>query len=197
MVNLVAVTRNKGKMAEIRKLAPDSFVISDLSSLDFTNEIPETGDTFAQNASQKAQLIHKTYGVNCLADDSGLEVKALDGRPGIFSARYAGPGATDLENMNKLLKEMDGKSDRTARFVCVISLIINNKEYFFDGTLDGSIAISPTGTNGFGYDPVFIPVGDNRTLATYLPEEKNRISHRAKAFAALRNFLRTIELTDK
>ena len=192
MVDIFISSTNKGKLNEIRKMVPEGFVFKGLSDLGFEGEIPETGLTFEENARQKATFVAEKYQINCLSDDSGLEVAALGGAPGVYSARYAGPQATDQQNVEKLMREMAGNVERKARFVCFMCLIINEKEYIFEGELQGRIAESPRGQSGFGYDPVFIPEGDTRTLAEMTIEEKNRISHRAKAMASLGEFLKTL-----
>lgn len=189
MVELVVATRNKGKLAELRKMMPQGYLIRGLDDIGCSEEIPETGSSFEENALQKVRFIASKYHCNCLADDSGLEVAALNGAPGIFSARYAGPGATDQDNIRKLLGDLNGETDRSARFVCCIALIINNKEVVFRGEFPGVVSEFPVGNEGFGYDPIFIPSGSQKTLAEHSPEEKNRISHRAVAMMKLAAFL--------
>jgi XTP/dITP diphosphohydrolase len=187
-MKLVMVTRNKGKLAEIRNLLPPGFETIDLNEIGFTALIPETGNSFSQNALQKALLVHDFCRLDCISDDSGLEVDALGGRPGIHSARFAGAGATDFHNNLKLLQELDGVSNRKARFVCFIALIYKGIQHTFEGYLQGEIATSLEGTNGFGYDPVFIPAGFDKTLAVLGMDVKNQISHRKQALGKLIEF---------
>lgn len=189
MIEIVVATSNNHKLQEIRKILPESFKISGMSDIGCTDEIPETGATFHENALQKARYLYEKYKVTCLADDSGLEVNAIDGRPGVHSARYAGPQADSERNLSKLLVEMQGKADRTAQFITVLALISEGREYLFEGTVKGRITETPHGTGGFGYDPVFIPNGYEVTFSEMPPEEKNRISHRAIALGKLKDFL--------
>jgi XTP/dITP diphosphohydrolase len=152
-------------------------------------EIEENADSLEGNASLKAKFINNTYGFDCFADDTGLEIEALDGRPGVYSARYAGEPPDFFANQVKVLKEMEGISKRKARFRTIIALIINNIEYQFEGIIDGEIAEQPKGSGGFGYDPIFIPNGHTITFAEMSLEQKNKISHRAKAIEKLAFFL--------
>lgn len=162
-----------------------------LSSADigFTEEVDETGDTFEENAELKAEALYNFSGKPCFADDSGLEVKALKKQPGVKSARYAGEPVNHQKNTELLLRNLDGKKDRSARFVTLICLKTADKTLFFEGEVKGSIATEPRGTNGFGYDPVFIPEGETRTFAEMSSEEKNAISHRKNAVNKLLDFL--------
>ena len=193
MKKIIIATRNKGKIREFRDFF-QTFHIEVRSLLDFNDELPEieeTGDTFEQNAAIKAERIAEYLKQPVLADDSGLVVDALHGEPGIYSARYAGEGSTDEENYQKLLKKMQHvpKDERTARFVCVLAIHIPEEEtVFYEGYCEGEIAFAPSGENGFGYDPVFIPKGFDCTMAELSPEEKNKISHRKHAFDQLTNW---------
>lgn len=186
---LLFVTNNAHKLSEIRQIAGNQMEILSLADTGFSGEIEETAPDLEGNALQKARFIHNLYGLNCFADDTGLEVDALDGAPGVLSARYAGIKATYADNVNKLLTEMEGKTQRTARFRTVIALIINNKEYLFEGRIEGTISLSTSGDEGFGYDPVFVPQGYTQTFAELPAAEKNRISHRGLAVEKLMQFL--------
>jgi XTP/dITP diphosphohydrolase len=190
---LVFATHNANKAKEIQHLVGDRFMIRTLTDIGCTEDIPETGSTLEENASIKSRYVYDTYGLNCFADDTGLEVKALDGAPGVYSARYAGDARNDNANMDLLLQRLQHNAQRDARFRTVISLRINGTETLFEGELTGRIRESKAGSNGFGYDPVFEPHGDDRSLAQMELAEKNSISHRAKAFARLIAFLKTGE----
>ena len=191
MLKVLAATNNAHKVEEFKNLL--GFIQLDIMQpKDFDNfpEIIESGDTFEENASIKALESSNFAKLPAFADDSGLVVDALDGRPGIYSARYAGEDATDSERMAKLLEELDGKENRTARFVCVIAVAINGKVIkTFRGEVEGNIAQSPQGENGFGYDPIFIPVGYEKSFAQLGSEIKDTISHRAKAMKAAKEFI--------
>ena len=165
------------------------FYVAGLADMGCFEDIPETGATLEENASIKSQYVVDRFHTDCFADDTGLEVDALDGRPGVYSARYAGEGATYEKNVDKLLEELDGKTIRTARFRTVISLILNGKEYLFDGVVEGRIIEERRGGSGFGYDPVFVPNGYEQTFAEMEPELKNKISHRAIATQKFANFI--------
>jgi len=199
---LVIATRNRGKLLELRAMICDlPLVLLDLHSFPLVQTIPETGTTFAENASLKAAGYAVQIGDMTLADDSGLEVDALGGAPGVLSARYAGKGASDAERVGKLLTELSPvkSAERTARFVSVIAIadragaILNVSQ----GVCEGRIAVTPRGRNGFGYDPVFIPRGFDQTFAELPPLLKNRISHRGKALAAVTNFLRCLTVSSR
>lgn len=189
-MEIVVATSNNHKLQELRKILPESFKISGMREIGCVDEIPETGATFRENALQKARYLFEKYHVTCLADDSGLEVQALNGRPGVLSARYAGPDADSSGNMARLLSEMKGFTDRSARFVTVLALILNGKEYLFEGVINGKITETPSGNGGFGYDPVFIPDGYTMTFSEMTSEQKNSISHRAMAARRLNDFLK-------
>ncbi|HOW30916.1 MAG TPA: non-canonical purine NTP diphosphatase [Bacteroidales bacterium] len=190
MKEIVFATNNKHKLEEIRHLAGDHFVIKSLAEIGCYDDIPETADTLQGNALIKARYIKNKFGLDCFADDTGLEVDALGGRPGVFSARYAGDGHDFMANMVKLLDELNGITNRTARFRTVIVLITGDKEYFFEGHVNGTIISEMRGAKGFGYDPVFVPDGYDTTFAQMSLAEKNTISHRAIAAGKLALFLK-------
>ena len=178
------------KLEEIRAILGDKVEILSLNDIDCHADIPETADTLQGNAALKAQYIYENYGLDCFADDTGLEVEALNGAPGIYSARYAGGEGHDSEaNMKKLLSEMQDKDNRKARFSTVICLIEGGKEHFFEGIVNGSIIRERRGGAGFGYDPVFMPDGYSETFAEMGNDEKNKISHRARAVQKLCEYL--------
>ncbi len=163
--------------------------LSGLDDIGCHEEIPEPYDTLEENAMAKARHVFSHYGKNCFADDTGLEVEALNGQPGVMSARYAGPEKNSRANMDKLLRELDGVSNRKARFRTVIALILDGKEYFFEGIVNGTIIREARGSRGFGYDPVFIPEGYEQTFGELDAATKNRISHRYAAIKKLADFL--------
>lgn len=188
---LVFATNNTHKLREIKEIVGDHFEIIRPADLGITEEIPETGHTLAENALQKATFIHSRTGLNCFADDTGLEVDALNGDPGVYSARYAGNQASFEDNMNKLLAQMEGKGDRKARFRTVIALILDGEHYFFEGAVEGEILARKSGHGGFGYDPVFQPSGYQTSFAQMDPEVKNTISHRGISVRKLADFLQS------
>lgn len=189
-MKLVFATNNKHKLDEVRKITSHHPVeIVSLAEINCFDDIPETADTLEGNAFQKAHYIQEKFGLNCFADDTGLEVEALNNAPGVYSARYAGPGHDSEANMKKLLHEMEGKENRKARFRTVIALVWNGKTYTFDGIVNGTITTTKRGENGFGYDPIFIPEGYDQTFAELGDNIKNQISHRAKAVEKLDEFL--------
>jgi XTP/dITP diphosphohydrolase len=191
MIELVFATNNKNKLQEVRAILADKITIRSLSDINCEEDIPETGATFHENASQKSHYIVEHYRKNCFADDSGLEVETLNNEPGVYSARYS--GSRDMEqNMDLILKNLTGKSNRKAAFITVISLILGGEEYFFEGRINGEIIEERRGSKGFGYDPIFIPEGYDRTFAEMTEEEKNAISHRAIAVKKLVDFLLAI-----
>jgi XTP/dITP diphosphohydrolase len=194
-VKLVFATNNKHKLEEIRKILPASIELLTLKDIGCTDALPETGNTFEKNALQKARYIHDKYGHDCFADDSGLEVNALHGRPGVYSARYAGNENDSTANITKLLTELKLEENRRAKFRTVIALMIGEEVNYFEGSIDGEITLSVRGKNGFGYDPVFVPEGFHVTFAEMAPELKNRISHRAIAVNKLGEFLSKINLS--
>ena len=188
-MELVFATNNKHKVKEITDLLDDNFRILGLADLNITEDIPEEADTLEENALFKARFVHEKTGRNVFADDTGLEVTALGGAPGVYSARYAGENKSFDDNIEKLLREMKGANDRSARFRTVIALILDGTEYLFEGTVEGEILKERRGTGGFGYDPVFLATGYDRTFAEIPLGEKNKISHRAKAMRQLLDFL--------
>ena len=189
MKTLVFATNNLHKLEEVRDILGGSFRIASLKEIGCTDDIPETAETLEGNALQKARYVKDKFGYDCFADDTGLEVEALGGAPGVFSARYAGPGHDSEANMQKLLKELEGKTNRQAQFRTVVALILEGREYTFEGIVRGTILTERRGTAGFGYDPVFVPEGYAETFAEMGSEEKNRISHRARAVQKLADFL--------
>lgn len=194
-MKLVFATNNKHKLDEVRKItAQHNIEVVSLADIHCHDEIPETADTLEGNALQKAQYIQDKFGLDCFADDTGLEVEALDNAPGVYSARYGGPGHDSEANMQKLLQEMEGKTNRKARFRTVIALIIGDKQYCFSGIVNGTITTEKKGENGFGYDPIFIPEGYEQTFAELGDFVKNKISHRAKAVEQLDHFLANLNL---
>ena len=190
MKNIVFATNNKNKLQEIRAIAGGEYNILSLSEIDCHDDIPETADTLEGNAMLKARWVKDRYGYDCFADDTGLEVEALDGRPGVYSARYAGKDCNSERNIDKLLAELEDKSCRKARFRTVIALIEGADSREFEGIIEGEIATERHGEGGFGYDKVFVPAGSSRTFAEMQAAEKNAISHRAIATARLIDYLK-------
>jgi XTP/dITP diphosphohydrolase len=191
---LIFATNNENKVKEIKKILPENFHVLSLSDINITQDIPETGETLKENALQKARFVYQLTGKNCFSDDTGLEVEALNGAPGVYSARYAGEDKDANKNMDKLLVELQGVKNRRAMFTTVIALILNGKEYLFEGNVKGEIALKKSGNKGFGYDPVFIPDAyAPNTFADISLDEKNKISHRAQAVKQLVNFLSTVK----
>lgn len=186
---LVFATNNAHKIAEISAILGEKFQLVSLRELNCFEDIPETCNTFQGNALQKAHYVSDKFGVDCFADDSGLEVEVLNGEPGVFSARYAGDGHDSEANMCKLLQKLEGNSHRRAQFRTVIALLLKGKEYLFEGIITGTIIEEKRGTNGFGYDPIFIPDGYDKTFAELGDNIKNKISHRAIAINKLVDFL--------
>jgi XTP/dITP diphosphohydrolase len=189
-MELIFATANKHKLSEAQAILGNGFSLVVPSQLGLTGEIPETADTLKENALMKAKFLWDKFGRPCFADDTGLEVDFLNGRPGVYSARYAGIEADPVKNMQKLLKELNGANCRKARFVTVVALILDeNRIFLFEGALEGSILEVSSGCGGFGYDPLFMPEGYSKTLAELSAEEKNRISHRGIAMRKLSDFL--------
>lgn len=187
---LLFASANRHKVEEIRQILPADYRLSGLNDYSIHEEIPEPFDTFEANATAKASYVYQKTGIPCFADDSGLVVDALDGRPGVLSARYAGEQKSSEENVRKVLSELAGKQDRAARFIAVIAYQPNEKDVFlFRGSIEGTITNAPLGTGGFGYDPVFIPAGFDLTFAELPPALKNQISHRAIAMKLFIHFL--------
>lgn len=182
-------TNNQKKIEEVKAALGPEFELVSLQEIGCEEELPETGDTLDHNAFQKARYVKEHFGVDCFADDTGLEVEALDGAPGVYSGRFAGEPRSDERNIDLLLKKLEGKTNRKARFRTVIALILKEKEYQFEGIAEGEILHQRVGERGFGYDPVFKPVGFDRTFAELSLREKNEISHRGKAVKALIEFL--------
>lgn len=197
-MEIVFATGNQHKVVEAQKALGDSFALIMPKELGLTVDIPEDGDTLEKNAIQKAEYLWNKFGKNCFADDTGLEVDALGGAPGVYTARYAGPDKGSDANMEKLLAELsavearEGNISRTARFRTVVALIMNGELKTFEGVMEGEIARARSGSEGFGYDPVFIPQGYNCTIAEISLDEKNAISHRGKAMRALAEYLNTL-----
>ncbi|NLU38552.1 MAG: non-canonical purine NTP diphosphatase [Bacteroidales bacterium] len=190
MIKLVFATNNQHKIYEVRNMLGENFELVSLDDIGCTEEIAETSKTLEGNASQKAHYIYDNYGLNCFADDTGLEVEALGMAPGVYSARYAGPQRNSIDNMNRLLAELDKIKNRKARFRTVISLIINGNEMLFEGIVDGEILHQPIGQLGFGYDPIFRPEGFSTSFAEMDLVLKNSISHRGRAFEKLIHYLK-------
>lgn len=186
---LVFATNNAHKLEEVKEVVGDRFVILSLNDIGCHEDIEEIGTTLEENALIKVRYVKDHYGFDCFGDDTGLEVEALGGAPGVYSARYAGHGHDSVANMNKLLSEMQGKDNRKACFRSVIALIYEGKEYLFEGRIDGRIIEEVRGQGGFGYDPVFVPKAYEKTFAELGKEIKNSISHRAIAVKALCDFL--------
>jgi XTP/dITP diphosphohydrolase len=191
-MKIVFASNNQNKILEIQSMLPNSIEILSLESIGCFEEIPETSDTIEGNAILKANYVLQNYGFDCFADDTGLEVEALNGEPGVYSARYAGEQKNADENMNKLLTELSDKTNRNAQFKTVIALNLKEKQYLFTGIASGEIIKKKIGTEGFGYDPIFKPTGYEETFAQLSLKVKNEISHRGKATKALLEFLQNI-----
>lgn len=189
MRKIIFATNNKHKLEEVQDILSDKFQVLGLRDIGFSGDIPETGKTLEENASIKSRFVFEKYGLDCFSDDTGLEIKALEGRPGVYSARYAGEEGNAEKNIEKVLTELKGKQNREARFRTVISLILEGKEHYFEGIVDGSISKDKRGTKGFGYDPVFRPFGYDTTFAEMNSKLKNSVSHRSKAIRKLTDFL--------
>ncbi|MCM1318876.1 MAG: RdgB/HAM1 family non-canonical purine NTP pyrophosphatase [Muribaculaceae bacterium] len=185
MKELVFATNNAHKLVEVRRIVGNKFVIHSLAEIGCHDDIPETADTLAGNALIKARWVKEKYGYDCFADDTGLMVDALDGAPGVMTARFAGEHCTPDDNVTKLLKVLEGETNRKAHFSTVIALILDGKESLMEGTVHGTIALKRMGTDGFGYDPIFIPEETGLTFAQMGPDAKNAISHRGRATAQL------------
>ncbi|HIP35330.1 MAG TPA: non-canonical purine NTP diphosphatase [Crocinitomix sp.] len=189
-MKLVFATQNQNKVNELKCLMPEQIELKSLKEINCNEDIPETAPDLKGNALQKAKYVNQKYKVSCFADDTGLEIEALNNEPGVFSARYAGPNKSSNDNMNLVLQKLSNSTNRKARFKTVISLIIKDKTYFFEGICKGKITTKKSGTDGFGYDPIFIPEGFDKTFAEMSMEEKNKISHRGKAVKQLIDFLK-------
>ena len=188
-MKLVFVSHNQNKVKEIASLLPNEIELLSLTDIGFHDEIHETELTIEGNSRLKARTIFKKTGLDCFADDTGLEVQALNNRPGVFSARYAGDQRNDDDNIQKLLHELETLSNRNARFRTVITLILNEQEFQFEGIVEGTIISEKRGLSGFGYDPIFIPENKHETFAEMHLSEKNKFSHRARAFQKMIDFL--------
>ncbi|MCS4238512.1 XTP/dITP diphosphohydrolase [Myroides gitamensis] len=195
-MKLIFASNNKNKIKEIKNQVPDSIEILSLEDIGCMVDIPETADTIEGNALLKANYIKRHYGFNCFADDSGLEVDALAGAPGVYSARYAGEDKNDQANNAKLLSELEAKDDRKANFKTVIALHYNGEEHLFTGIIEGEILKEAQGEGGFGYDPLFQATGMTKSFAELTLEEKNAVSHRGKAVSQLVAFLKDKEIED-
>ena len=192
-MKLVFASNNTNKIKEIQQLIPASIEVVSLQDIGCTEDIPETADTIEGNAILKANYVTEKYGFNCFADDSGLEVEALNGAPGVYSARYAGEPKNDDNNMDKLILALKNEPNKKANFKTVICLNINGKQHLFSGIVNGEIIDTKIGENGFGYDPIFIADGFTKTFAELTMEEKSSISHRGIAVKQLVNFLNSAE----
>lgn len=189
-MKLVFATNNRHKLDEVRAIVGDRVEVLSLNDIGCHDDIPETADTLQGNALIKARYIYEKFGVDCFADDTGLEVEALDGAPGVYSARYAGEECDSEANMQKLLQNLTGKSNRNAQFRTVIALIIKGEEKLFNGIVKGTITEEKRGDSGFGYDPVFVPEGFSESFAQMSGDMKNSISHRYRATLELSNYLK-------
>lgn len=189
---LVFATNNLHKLEEVSAILGNQIELLSLNDINCHTDIPETADTLEENALLKSRFIYENYGMNCFADDTGLEVEALEGAPGVYSARYAGDGHNSEANMIKLLDNLKEKKNRKAQFRTAISLIIDGKEYLFEGIIKGEIGTIKKGDSGFGYDPIFVPEGYNETFAELGSDIKNKISHRALAINKLCEFLHSL-----
>jgi len=192
MRKLVFATNNDHKLRELKQILSSEFELLSLNEIGCTDDIPETGTTLEANAAQKSFYIWNKYGVNCFADDTGLEIEALGNEPGVYSARYAGEGRNASDNMLKVLEKMENVSNRNARFRCVISLIIDGEEKQFEGIVEGKILTEKHGVAGFGYDPIFMAHGFNQSFAEMSADDKNQISHRGRAVMKLVEYLKNM-----
>lgn len=189
MRELVFATNNQHKTQEVRNLLLNDYKVLNLNDIGCTTDIPETGSTFAENATLKSSYVAEHYQMDCFGDDSGLEIEALNQEPGIFSARYSGI-KDDQQNLQLVLQKMEGQANRKARFRTVISLMRGKENFLFEGIINGTIQQTPAGDQGFGYDPIFVPDGYEQTFAEMSMEQKNQISHRALAMKKLISFLK-------
>ena len=191
-MKIVFATNNPNKLKEIQSLIPKEIEIISLNQIGCTEDIPETGDTLEANAFQKAYYIKDNFNYDCFADDTGLEIDELNGAPGVYSARYAGPEKNADANMTKILNELKGKKNRKAKFRTAIALTHNNEEHLFEGEINGHISDVKKGNKGFGYDPIFIPENDIRSFAQMSMQEKGAISHRGRAVKKLVAYLKNL-----
>ena len=190
-MKLVFATNNPNKLSELQDLVPEGIEILSLKDINCNEELPETNPTLEGNALQKAKYVFDNYGYNCFADDTGLEIEALGGAPGVYSARYAGEDCKAEDNMKKVLTKLENKDNRNAKFRTVIALIIKGEENLFEGECSGNITKTKSGTEGFGYDPIFTPEGYEITFAEMSKQEKGAISHRGRAVVKLVDYLTT------
>ncbi len=188
-MKIVFATNNKNKLTELQQILGNEFELLSLSDINCFEEIPETSPTIEENSMEKADYVYNKFKVDCFADDTGLEIEALDGRPGVYSARYAGDEKNMEKNIEKILSELENKDNRNARFKTVVSLILNGEKHQFEGIINGKIIKNKKGKSGFGYDPVFIPNGYDITFAEMNADLKNKISHRGIAVQKLVKFL--------
>ena len=197
-MKIVFATNNPNKLKEIQTLIPKEIEIISLKEIGCTEDIPETGDTLEANAFQKVHYVKENYNYDCFADDTGLEINALNGAPGVYSARYAGPEKSAEANIEKILNELQGKENRKAKFRTAIALTLNNEEHLFEGEINGHISKVKQGDEGFGYDPIFMPENEKRSFAQMSMEEKGTISHRGRAIKKLVTYLNNLStLTTK
>ena len=191
-MKLCFATNNAHKLEEVQAMLGDQFSLVTLKEIGCEEDVPEDRDTIADNSFQKAEYVCQKYGIDCFADDTGLEVKSLNNEPGVYSARYAGPQRNADDNMNLLLEKLKFHNDWQARFKTVITLVLNGNYHQFEGIVEGTIIAEKKGSFGFGYDPVFVPLGHQKTFAEMTMEEKSKLSHRAIAFSKLIAFLKTV-----
>lgn len=189
-MRLIFATNNQHKLQEIKKQVGSQYELLGLADVNISEEIPETHETLEENAVEKATYIYDKYNYDCFADDTGLEIEALDGRPGVYSARFAGPNCSFEDNVNKVLREMDGLENRKARFRTIIAMVEKGRIYQFEGEVKGTIIADGRGKDGFGYDPIFLPDGYDQTFAEMDLDLKNSISHRGRAMAKFIDFLK-------
>lgn len=192
-MKLVFATHNPGKLKEVQEIAGNRFELLNLDNIGFTEDIPEPWPTLEENALEKARTVYRRFGVNCFAEDTGLEIDALNGEPGVLTARYAGEHKSPDDNINLVLAKLQHANSRRARFRTVFALVLNGNEYLFEGIVNGNITLHRQGHGGFGYDPVFMPDGYTLTFAQLPAEVKNQISHRGKAMQQLISFLQQLE----
>ena len=192
-MKLVFVTNNLHKLKEAKAIIEEDMEIISLAEIGCAEDIAETATTIEGNAALKSFYVYNKYGINCFADDTGLEILALNGRPGVYSARYAGEGCSFTDNVKKVLEELQGIEDRRASFRCAICLVYKGNEYLFEGRVDGDITIAPSGTDGFGYDPVFRPEGMKETFAQMPAYLKNGLSHRGRAVHKMLQYLSMLQ----
>ncbi len=188
-MKLIFATQNQHKRDEVQAMIGDNITVISLQDLNFRDELPETSESLEGNALQKAEFIYGKLHQNCFAEDTGLEIDALNNRPGVYSARYAGIGKNSNDNIHLVLMQMQGIQNRKSQFRTVICLIMDGETYYFEGTVKGIITSEKRGTSGFGYDPIFIPDGGNKTFGEMTNEEKNEISHRSKAMKKMLEFV--------